>query len=104
MAKIKLWQEIDYSEYFHGKFGWHLVGIAGGVIWNIGMCLSIISGGKAGYAISFGLGNGGTLIAALWGILIWKEFKNASKSTWFLLGSMIAFFTTAIILIIISKT
>jgi len=104
MTRIKLWQKIDYSEYFHGKFGWHLVGIAGGVIWNIGICLSIISGGKAGYAISFGLGNGGTLIAALWGILIWKEFKNASKATWFLLGLMIAFFLTAIILIIVSKT
>ena len=28
-------------------------------------------------AISYGLGQGATLVSALWGILIWKEFKGA---------------------------
>jgi glucose uptake protein len=44
------------------------------------MSLSIIASGKAGFAISYGLGQGATLIAALWGVFIWKEFKGASKS------------------------
>jgi glucose uptake protein len=57
----------------------HLTGILGGVIWNLGMAMSIIAAGKAGYAISYGLGQGATLIAALWGVFIWKEFKGASK-------------------------
>lgn len=104
MARIKLWKKVDYSKYLHGKIRWHVIGIVGGLIWNIGMCLSIISGGKAGYAISFGLGNGATLIAALWGVFVWKEFKNASRATWFLLVFMFLFFITAIILIIISKS
>jgi glucose uptake protein len=39
----------------------------------------IIASGKAGFAISYGLGQGATLIAALWGVFIWKEFKGASK-------------------------
>ena len=43
------------------------------------MAMSIIAAGKAGYAISYGLGQGATLIAALWGVFIWKEFKGASK-------------------------
>ena len=44
------------------------------------MSMSILASGKAGYAISYGLGQGATLIAALWGVFIWKEFKGASKS------------------------
>ena len=58
----------------------HLNGVLGGVIWNIGMSMSILASGKAGFAISYGLGQGATLIAALWGVFIWKEFKGASKS------------------------
>lgn len=50
------------------------------MIWNIGMSMSILASGKAGYAISYGLGQGATLIAALWGVFIWKEFRGASKS------------------------
>ena len=50
------------------------------MIWNLGMSLSILAAGKAGFAISYGLGQGATLIAALWGVFIWKEFKGATKS------------------------
>jgi len=71
---------VSFSNYFKGSFGVHLTGIAGGVIWNIGMAMSILASGKAGYAISYGLGQGATLIAALWGVFIWKEFKGATRS------------------------
>ena len=71
---------LSFSDYSKGSFGVHLTGILGGVIWNIGMAMSIIASGKAGFAISYGLGQGATLIAALWGVFIWKEFKGASKS------------------------
>ncbi len=70
---------LSFSDYAKGSFGVHLTGILGGVIWNIGMSMSIIASGKAGFAISYGLGQGATLIAALWGVFIWKEFKGASK-------------------------
>lgn len=69
---------LAFSDYARGSFGVHLTGILGGVIWNIGMSMSIIASGKAGFAISYGLGQGATLIAALWGVFIWKEFKGAS--------------------------
>jgi glucose uptake protein len=70
---------LKFSDYFNGSFGVHLTGILGGVIWNIGMAMSILASGKAGFAISYGLGQGATLIATLWGVFIWKEFKGASK-------------------------
>ncbi|NLJ43176.1 MAG: multidrug DMT transporter permease [Bacteroidales bacterium] len=70
---------LTFKDYKAGTAGVHLTGILGGVIWNLGMSMSIIASGKAGYAISYGLGQGATLIAALWGVFIWKEFKGASK-------------------------
>lgn len=73
-------EPLSFKDYAKGSLGVHLTGILGGVIWNIGMAMSIIASGKAGFAISYGLGQGATLIAALWGVFIWKEFKGASKS------------------------
>lgn len=73
-------EPLSFRDYAKGSFGVHLTGVLGGVIWNIGMSMSIIASGKAGFAISYGLGQGATLIAALWGVFIWKEFKGASKS------------------------
>ena len=71
---------LSFKDYTKGSFGVHLTGILGGLIWNMGMAFSIIASGKAGFAISYGLGQGATLIAALWGVFIWKEFKGATKS------------------------
>jgi len=34
------------------------------------MSLNIIAAGKAGFAISYGLGQGATLVAALWGVFV----------------------------------
>jgi glucose uptake protein len=71
---------LTFKDYSKGSLGVHLTGVLGGIIWNIGMSMSIIASGKAGFAISYGLGQGATLVAALWGVYIWKEFKGATKS------------------------
>jgi glucose uptake protein len=73
-------EPLNFKDYTAGKASVHLTGILGGVIWNTGMSMSIIAAGKAGYAISYGLGQGATLIAALWGVFIWKEFRGATRS------------------------
>ena len=78
----------------------HAVGILGGTIWNIGMALSLVASGKAGTAVSYGLGQGATLVAALWGILIWKEFKGAPKASNALNLAMFVLFVAGLGLII----
>lgn len=90
---------VTYSQYFRGKLKEHLTGILGGMIWCVGMTFSIIAAGKAGFAISYGLGQGATLVAALWGVFIWKEFKG-SKGTTGLLATMFALFLVGIGMII----
>jgi glucose uptake protein len=93
---------VTYDQYFKGAFKEHLTGILGGMIWCIGMSLSIIAAGKAGFAISYGLGQGATLIAALWGVFIWKEFKNSPKMVNILLALMFILFVAGLGSIIIA--
>ena len=80
---------VNYDDYFNGSFKNHLMGILGGMIWCAGMSFNIIASGKAGPAISYGLGQGATIVAAIWGIYIWKEFKNAPKGTSMMLNIML---------------
>jgi len=82
----------SYREYFAGNFKTHMTGILGGLIWGLGNSFNLIAAGKAGPAISYGLGQGATLIAALWGVFIWKEFRNAPKQTNAYITAMFLFF------------
>ncbi len=43
------------------------------------MSFSIIASGKAGVAISYGLGQGAAVVAAVWGIFIWREFRKRTQ-------------------------
>jgi len=91
-----------YKAYFQGKFSIHMVGVLGGLIWGLGNSFNLIAAGRAGAAISYGLGQGATLVAALWGVFIWKEFKNAPKGTNWMLSIMFILFVIGIISIIIA--
>ncbi|HMJ70235.1 MAG TPA: GRP family sugar transporter [Cyclobacteriaceae bacterium] len=90
----------SYSAYFKGSFSTHMVGILGGLIWGVGNSFNLIAAGKAGAAVSYGLGQGATLVAALWGVFVWKEFKNTQKGVSGLLAIMFILFLLGIISII----
>jgi len=92
----------SYSAYFSGSFSTHLVGILGGLIWGVGNSFNLIAAGKAGAAVSYGLGQGATLVAALWGVFVWKEFKNTQQGVSGLLAVMFILFLGGIISIIIA--
>ncbi len=93
-------EPVTYKQYFNGGLKVHSTGFLGGIIWCIGMSLNIIAAGKAGYAISYGLGQGATLIAALWGVFIWKEFSDAPKGTNMLLALMFVCFVIGLGLVV----
>lgn len=86
----------SYSEYFKGNFKTHMTGVLGGLIWGLGNSFNLIAAGKAGPAISYGLGQGATLIAALWGVFIWKEFRNAPGGTNYYITAMFLFFVAGL--------
>lgn len=97
-------EKATYKDYFRlGDSKLHLIGILGGLIWGTGMLFNIIAAGTAGFAISYGLGQGATLVAALWGVFIWKEFKNAPAGTNKYLTLMFACFVIGLGLIIVAR-
>jgi glucose uptake protein len=52
-----------------------------------------------GPAISYALGQGATLISALWGLLVWKEFRGADNRVRTLVVMMLALFAAGLGLI-----
>ena len=94
---------LTFSTYFKGSARDHFMGILGGLIWFIGMAFSIIASEKAGPALSYGLGQGATLVAAIWGIFIWKEFKEVPAKTKLKLNLMLILYALGLALLILSK-
>jgi glucose uptake protein len=97
-------KKLKFNAYFTQGSTWlHFVGILGGVIWGVGSTLNFIASNIAGAAISYGLGQGATLIAAIWGVFIWKEFSKAPKGTNKLLILMFILYVTGLFSIVIAR-
>lgn len=96
-------EPLKATDYLKGTMRNHLVGVIGGCIWCLGMSLSILASEKAGPAISYGLGQGATVVAAIWGIYVWKEFKSASPFVHRLLQFMLALYVIGLFIIILAR-
>jgi glucose uptake protein len=77
----------------------HLLGVAGGILWSCGMCLNFSAAGLVGVPISYAIGQSAPMIAALWGVVVWKEFAGADHKAWTFLKLMFASYIAAIGLI-----
>lgn len=102
MKKPFVGEPVKFAQYFNGKPKTHLVGILGGIIWGVGTAFSYIAAGKAGPAISYALGQGAPMIAALWGVFIWKEFKGAPKTVNYMLTFMFVLFIIGLSFIVVA--
>lgn len=97
-------EPVSPGDYFRkGTPRLHLIGVLGGTIWGLGMAFSIIAAGAAGPAISYGLGQGATMVAAFWGVFIWKEFRDAPRGTNRRIAAMFILFIMGIGLIIAAR-
>lgn len=97
-------ERVSMKEYFKGKSFTHLTGVIGGIIWMSGMVISFMSAGATNPAISYALSNAAPVVAIIWGVFVWKEFKNAPKGTNSLLGAMFSLFLIGLILITFSNS
>ena len=102
MKKPFVGEPVTYKQYFAGNFKTHLVGVLGGCIWALGTSLNYICAGTAGAAVSYALGQGAPMIAAIWGVFIWKEFKGAKKGTGLLLTAMFVLFIAGLASIVVA--
>ena len=74
----------------------HLAGVVGGGMWFVGTLMSLISGPKLGFAVSYSIGQCAPLAAAIWGIFLWREFAHADLLTVAALTGVFLFYGGAI--------
>ncbi len=103
MARPVQGEPVKIVQWFRGSSKTHLLGVLGGAIWCLGNSVSFMSVGAASPAISYGLSNAAPVVAALWGIFVWKEFKDAPKGTNLLLALMFTFYLIGLVLIVYSR-
>ena len=97
-------KRVSFRDYFTiGTLKLHFIGILGGVIWGIGMSFNIIASEQAGPAIAYGLGQGATLVAAIWGVFVWNELKEIPQNYNWLIPIMFFLFFSGIVTIIAAK-
>jgi glucose uptake protein len=91
------------AQYFSAPFRYHALGIVGGIVWAVGSVFNFVAAGKVSVAISYAFGTGGTLVAVLWGIFVWKEFRGAPRRSYVFLLGMFATFLAGIAVIARAK-
>ena len=105
MRKPLRGETVTLNDYFKkGSSKDHMMGILGGLVWCTGFSLMTLAADQAGTAISYGLGQGATMVAAFWGVFVWREFKNAPVSTNKLLLAMFVLYFLGLSFLIIAKS
>lgn len=95
--------KVTMKDYFAGSARTHLIGALGGFIWMGGMVISFMGAGSANPAIAYALSNAAPVVAMIWGVFVWKEFRNAPKGTNGLIGAMFLLFILGLVLITLSN-
>ena len=92
-------EPVGFSGFFRGPASGHLLGLFGGFIWGIGTVFNLVAASFTGVAISYAIGQSAPMVAALWGVLAWKEFANSGPRAKAYLALMFVFYGLAIFLV-----
>ena len=100
-------EALSMFDYFKGSLKQHVLGILGGLIWCTGAIANFVAASvpktvQVGPAISYAVGQGATMVSALWGLLVWKEFAGASGKVKVLLTLMLILFLAGLIVVSIA--
>jgi glucose uptake protein len=104
MKKPLVGQRVNFAEFFRGPGSGHALGLLGGAIWGIGTVFNLVAANFTGVAISYAIGQSAPMVAALWGVLAWKEFAGANTKAKTFLAFMFLFYILAILLVAKANT
>jgi glucose uptake protein len=98
---------LEVLDYFKSTLGQHFMGLVGGGLWFSGMLLSLVAAHGEGPALIapsliFGATQASTVIAALCGVAIWKEFTGSDMRVRALVFVMFALFVSGLAMISIA--
>lgn len=92
-------EPVSFSGFFRGPVSGHVLGVLGGLIWGTGTVFNMVAASLTGVAISYAIGQSAPMVAALWGVFVWKEFAGAGSRAKMYLAGMFVFYGLAILLI-----
>jgi len=99
MKKPLVGNPVSFSGFFTAPLSGHALGLLGGFIWGIGMVFNLVAANFTGVAISYAIGQSAPMVAALWGVFVWKEFAGAAGKAKLYLVLMFVFYCIAILLV-----
>ena len=99
MKRPLVGEPVSFAGYFSGPMSGHVLGLLGGFIWGIGMVFNLVAASFTGVAISYAIGQSAPMVAALWGVLAWKEFEGAPGKAKIYLALMFVFYGIGILLV-----
>ncbi len=100
-------EPLSMFTYFQGTLKQHALGIAGGLLWCMGAIANFTAASapksvEVGPAVSYAIGQGATMVSALWGLLVWKEFAGARPKVRVMLAVMLLLFLIGLVLVSIA--
>jgi len=104
MRKPFVGEPVQFGDFFRGPGAGHLLGLLGGCIWGIGTVFNLVAANFTGVAISYAIGQSAPMVAALWGVFVWKEFQGANRRAKTYLALMFVFYLFAILLVARANT
>src|ERR1700720_356214 len=99
MKKPLVAEPVHFGDFFRGPMQGHFLGLLGGCIWGLGTVFNLVAARFSGVAISYAIGQSAPMVAALWGVLAWKEFRGANRQAKTYLALMFLFYLLAILLV-----
>jgi glucose uptake protein len=99
MRKPIVGSPVAAADYFRAPGSYHALGLLGGVIWGIGTVFNFVAASLVGVAISYAIGQASPMVACLWGVFVWKEFRGANARAKGYLAAMFAAYLLALVLI-----
>jgi glucose uptake protein len=99
MRRPLVGEPVSFGGFFRGPASGHVLGLLGGFIWGTGTVFNMVAASLTGVAISYAIGQSAPMVAALWGILAWKEFDGSGPRAKIYLALMFVFYGLAILVI-----
>jgi glucose uptake protein len=99
MRKPIVGSPVAAADYFRAPASYHALGLLGGAIWGIGGVFNFVAASLTGVAISYAIGQASPMVACLWGVFAWHEFRGANTRAKSYLAAMFVAYALALFLI-----
>ena len=83
---------VNFTGYRSASASYHALGLLGGAVWGVGTVFNLVAASLVGVPISYAIGQASPMIAAVWGVFVWHEFRGAnSRAKMYLVGMFVCY-------------